>query len=84
MLKNILIAIIGVAVFLPGLQARAADDAAQNVRENLAYSIGVQAYIYAYPVMDLWRTFYEGTLDPKRGHKIGLNQFNFAFRRQFG
>ena len=78
MLKKILIAIIGVAFFLPGLQARAADDAAQKVREDLTYSIGVQAYIYAYPMMDLWRTFYESTLDPKRGHKIGLNHFNFS------
>jgi hypothetical protein len=49
-----------------------------KVREDLAYSIGIQAYIYGYLVMDLYRTFYEGTLDPNRGHNVTLNQFNFS------
>ncbi len=60
-----------------GTATRAAEDD-DKVREDLAHSIGVQAYIYGYPVMDLYRTFYEGTLDPKRGHNVTLNQFNFS------
>jgi len=57
-----------------GIAARAAEDD-DKVRKDLAYSIGVQAYIYGYPVMDLYRTFYEGTLDPNRGHDVTLNQY---------
>ena len=49
-----------------------------RAKENLAYSIGVQAYLYGQPIMDLYRTFYEGTLDPNRGHDITLNEFNFV------
>lgn len=62
---------------LAAVQAQAADNG-DKAREDLAYSIGVQTYIYGYPVMDLYRTFYEGTLDPKRGHTVTLNQFNFS------
>lgn len=47
-------------------------------QEELAYAIGVQAYVYGYPTMDLYRTFYENTLDPKRGHDISLNEFNLS------
>ena len=56
----------------------AAADKQATEQEALAYAIGVQAYLYGYPMMDLWRTFWEGTLDPKRGHDIGLNAFNFS------
>jgi hypothetical protein len=49
-----------------------------QAQENLAYAIGVQAYVYGYPMMDLWRTFWEETLDPERGHDIGLKEFNFS------
>jgi hypothetical protein len=47
-------------------------------QENLAYVIGVQAYLYGQPIMDLYRTFWEGTLDPNRGHDRTLNEFNFV------
>lgn len=60
-----------------GTAARAAEDD-DKVREDLAYSIGVQADIYGYPVMDLYRTFFEGTLDRNRGHDVTLNQFIFS------
>lgn len=48
------------------------------LNEELAYTLGVQAYLYGYPTMDLYRTFYEETLDPNRGHHVTLNQFNFS------
>jgi hypothetical protein len=51
---------------------------AAAAQENLAYALGVQAYLYGQPLMDLYRTFWEGTLDPKRGHDRTLNEFNFV------
>lgn len=48
--------------------------------EELAYAIGVQTYIWAYPMMDLYRTLWETALDPARGHDRGLNEF-FRFDR---
>lgn len=62
-----------------------ADDKSQNpmdtdqrlkAKENLAYTIGVQAYLYGYATVELYRTFYKQVLDPKRGHSIGVNEFN--------
>jgi hypothetical protein len=47
-------------------------------QEELAYALGVQAYLYGQPIMDLYRTFWENTLDPKRGHDRTLNEFNFV------
>ncbi len=58
-------------------KAKPAADAAV-AQENLAYAVGVQAYLYGQPLMDLYRTFWEGTLDPKRGHDRTLNEFNFV------
>jgi len=49
-----------------------------ETQENLANAIGLQAYIYGYPTMDLWRTFWEEAIDPNRGHDVGLNAFNFS------
>ena len=48
--------------------------------EELAYSIGVQTYIWSYPMMDLYRTLWETSLDPDRGHDRGLNEFFFFDR----
>ena len=61
----------------PAARADQKADAAA-AQENLAYAIGVQAYLYGQPMMDLYRTFWEGTLDPKRGHDRTLNEFNFV------
>lgn len=36
--------------------------------ETLAYNIGVQTYIYGFPMMDLYRTLWETSFDPNRGH----------------
>ncbi|MGD9714290.1 MAG: DUF1254 domain-containing protein [Thermomicrobiales bacterium] len=48
--------------------------------ESLAYAIGVQTYIAAFPMMDLYRTLWETSLDPLRGHDRTLNEF-FSFDR---
>jgi hypothetical protein len=67
------------ALFVPPAWAQGkipADEAA--AQENLAYALGVQAYLYGQPIMDLYRTFWENTLDPKRGHDRTLNEFNFV------
>ena len=43
--------------------------------ESVAYNIGVQTYISGYPMMDLYRTLWETSFDPKRGHDRTLNEF---------
>jgi hypothetical protein len=48
--------------------------------EALAYAAGLQAYINGYPMMDLYRTLWETSFDPKRGHDRTLNEF-FVFDR---
>jgi len=48
--------------------------------EALAYNIGVQTYIYGFPMMDLYRTLWETSFDPKRGHDRTVNEF-FVFDR---
>ena len=48
--------------------------------ENLAYTIGVQTYIYGFPMMDLYRTLWETSFDPGRGHDRTVNEY-FIFDR---
>jgi hypothetical protein len=48
--------------------------------EALAYAIGMQTYITHFPLMDLYRTLWETSLDPERGHDRTVNEF-FAFER---
>jgi hypothetical protein len=48
--------------------------------ENLAYAVGVQAYISGFPLMDLYRTLWETSFDPGRGHDRTLNEY-FVFER---
>lgn len=61
-----------------GLNRAAASEPAQD--EDLAYAIGVQAYVWAYPMMDLYRTLWETCFDPARGHDRTLNEI-FRFER---
>ncbi|TVS09695.1 MAG: DUF1254 domain-containing protein, partial [Planctomycetaceae bacterium] len=64
---------------LPAWQTPAtATEPAQD--ENLAYAIGVQTYISGFPLMDLYRTLWETSFDPERGHDRTLNEF-FVFDR---
>jgi hypothetical protein len=57
--------------------ARAAEPAQD---EALAYAIGVQTYIGGFPMMDLYRTLWETSFDPGRGHERTVNEF-FHFDR---
>lgn len=57
--------------------ARAAEPAQD---EALAYAVGVQTYINGFPMMDLYRTLWETSFDPQRGHDRTVNEF-FVFDR---
>jgi hypothetical protein len=72
------VVLLATIAITPNVAAQSAPDAAESAKEQLAYSIGVQAYLYGQPIMDLYRTFWENTLDPNRGHDRTLNEFNFV------
>lgn len=69
-----LLVLFGLASSLPASAAEPAQD------EDLAYAIGVQTYISHFPLMDLYRTLWETSFDPERGHDRTLNEF-FVFER---
>ncbi len=70
--------ILGVVMYgIAALPQANAVEPAQD--EELAYAIGLQAYIYGYPMMDLYRTMWETSFDPNRGHDRTINEF-FFFR----
>jgi hypothetical protein len=48
--------------------------------EALAYTVGVQTYISHFPLMDLYRTLWETSFDPGRGHDRTVNEY-FVFDR---
>jgi hypothetical protein len=78
-LLNYVAAVTGaLALFLSGPGSATAAEPAQD--EALAYAIGVQTYINGFPMMDLYRTLWETSFDPKRGHDRTLNEF-FVFDR---
>jgi hypothetical protein len=62
------------AAFAPAQASEPAQD------EDLAYAIGVQTYISSFPLMDLYRTLWETSFDPDRGHDRTLNEY-FVFDR---
>lgn len=75
----IFISILCFAFALPALGQQKNNekkDPIVQAKEDLAYTIGVQAFIYGYPTVELYRTFYEQVIDPNRGHSIGVNEFN--------
>lgn len=51
-------------------------DLALKAKENLAYTIGLHAYIYGFATVELYRSFFEQVIDPNRGHSVGVNEFN--------
>jgi hypothetical protein len=48
--------------------------------EALAYAVGMQTYIAHFALMDLYRTLWETSFDPDRGHDRTLNEW-FVFDR---
>ena len=66
--------LMAAAAWLPARAAEPAQD------EALAYAAGVQTYVNGFPMMDLYRTLWETSFDPQRGHDRTLNEF-FAFER---
>ncbi|MGD9356682.1 MAG: DUF1254 domain-containing protein, partial [Chromatiales bacterium] len=75
------IAATAVSVLLASLSVLGTAKATEPAQdEELAYTIGVQTYIYGFPMMDLYRTLWETSFDPDRDHDRTLNEFYF-FRR---
>ncbi len=70
--------VTGVLCAIAALAPARATEPAQD--EALAYNIGVQTYIYGFPMMDLYRTLWETSFDPQRGHDRTVNEF-FVFDR---
>jgi hypothetical protein len=66
--------LFAIAVSTPARAAEPAQD------EALAYTIGVQTYISHFPLMDLYRTLWETSFDPGRGHDRTVNEY-FVFDR---
>lgn len=66
--------VLATAASMPARASEPAQD------EALAYAIGVQTYINGFPMMDLYRTLWETSFDPNRGHDRTLNEF-FVFDR---
>ena len=66
--------LVAAAAFSPARAAEPAQD------ENLAYAVGVQAYISGFPLLDLYRTLWETSFDSGRGHDRTLNEY-FVFER---
>jgi hypothetical protein len=69
---------LAVAALMASPHPATATEPAQD--EDLAYTIGVQTYIAHFPLMDLYRTLWETSFDPERGHDRTVNEF-FAFER---
>lgn len=65
---------IGAAAWAPARATEPVQD------ESVAYAAGMQAYIYGFPMMDLYRTLWETSFDPARGHDRTINEF-FEFDR---
>jgi hypothetical protein len=53
---------------------------AEQAREELAYAVGVQAYVYGYPLVEMYRVRHARVFDPANEHRSRLNQFAHARR----
>jgi len=74
-MKNRIILLL-VSVFLIGSTMNAQENLLEKAKEDLAYTIGTQAYIYGFTTVELYRTFYQQVIDENKGHSVGVNQFN--------
>src|SRR5712692_3690731 len=48
---------------------------AAELREEEAYAIGLQAYIYGFPVVEMYRLRYNSAFSPTNRNRVPLNQF---------
>ncbi len=53
---------------------------AERLREELAYTVGVQAYIYGYPVVEMYRARFLHVYSPKNKERTPLNRFHHRRR----
>ena len=74
MKTNFTIFLLSVSIFWNFIIAQ--ESPADKAREDLAYTIGVQAYIYGYATVELYRTMYKQSLDPNNENKVGINEFS--------
>lgn len=52
----------------------------EEAREEQAYAIGLQAYIYGYPMTVMYRLRHERVFDPANQERVPLNHF-YHFRK---
>src|SRR5262245_15770847 len=65
------------------LQARdtpAATPTREELREEEAYTIGVQAYVYGFPLVEMYKTRFAQVESPKNEQRTPPNQFHHARR----
>jgi hypothetical protein len=56
-------------------EKKAAPLTAEQLREEEAYSIGVTAYVYGYPLVEMYRTRYQRVYNPTVKERTPINQF---------
>ena len=74
MKTNLTVFLLSVSIFWNITIAQ--ESPAEKAREDLAYTIGVQSYIYGYATVELYRTMYEQSLDPNNENKVGINEYS--------
>lgn len=74
---------LSLALLTADLPSRGQDSSAkpltpEQLREEEAYTIGVQAYVYGFPVVEMYRTRYWALHDAKNKNRLIPNQFGHA------
>jgi hypothetical protein len=52
----------------------------EQLREELAYAVGLQAYVYGFPVVEMYRVRYRHVSDPNNPERTPLNRLRHARR----